>query len=78
MECNEDCDFSKWDTNQTLWFFAENDMKFTKNPWYFFGDDFFFTKAEVNFTFAESVIEYYRDIKMSIFSEYLKEFSGEE
>lgn len=56
MECNEDCDFTKWDTNQTLWFFAENDMKFTKSPWYFFGDDFFFTKAEINFDFAEKVI----------------------
>ena len=49
MACDKYCYsnyVNKLDLDMVL---AKNNLKFTYDPWYFFGEDFYFSKAEYNF-----------------------------
>lgn len=47
-------------------------MQYTYNPWYFFGDDFNFTKAENNFAYLDQALKKFDNLQYSLFSDYLK------
>ena len=46
-------------------------MRYTYDPWYFFGNDFTFSNADLSFTYLEKLIPTFENLKMSLFSEYL-------
>ena len=42
-------------------FYAENKMSYTYDPWYFFGNDFTFSDAFSNFEYLEALIPTYKN-----------------
>lgn len=72
MKCDTDCDYSKFIKVKNDFFFIEKGLMYTFDEWYFYGDDFFFTDAENNFSFADKVINDYETLNYGLFSEYLQ------
>lgn len=74
--CDGDCKPKSFKPFKSNFNFAEKDEYYTYNPWYFFGSDFAFTKAENNFNYLEKTLPLYDNFKMALFSEYLEDIKN--
>lgn len=72
MECDIYCHVSNLDKLKVDMTLAYNSMKYTYDPWHFFGEDFYFSKAEYNFEYLDGVFQKYENMGYSLFSEYLE------
>ena len=71
MNCDGDCDFSKFKKSEFDSFLNDHNRVYTYSPWYFFGGDFEFSNAENNFEFIDKVLDLYPNVNYGLFSDYI-------